>query len=1105
MGFWNWVFENWVYAQASERPLVARDELRSFRTQVAGRFGKSHWRDEGQSFEFAGDTQAQRRFARNRRLISEIRSHVYYDQPSIFSDQKPYDTRIVARVLGLASPAPVRPSIGFRIRLFFFSLLAPSPALLNVATKLMRTARTHEGRRLLYDSVVRRLIGNPGHGICVSAYLSQELDFLIRRFSGFSSFQVLFDLERRPIELLKAAYLMGARTAPELSNLVELLAEGDNPAAVLILAEAGIVSVGHPSLRAFAPTGYPLNNLEDRSDRDDLRATVRILIENEVALTDLLWLIGCRDRFDANALALRIEILRSHGVNDISTVFGKVRAKLWTTELDVLMFALIEMRVLDALHISRLSSFFSLYAAPNPTVTRALLKHGATQDDMVRCQDLIKECKDLSRDCAPRIGLLLSRNLSFADLNKCSSYLRLETYGTDRFQQFFDTLGKFNLQTPEALLAFQPSFQHFGTEQSLALRLKIASKHVPEMPLAVLAKWVERSHVVRYDSLQYLGLESGIPLGGVELLEKALRLCVVSEDLLRFLVVECDKKSIAALVNWYYEIGTNASAYSGRGNYDQSTRALFRDCMERRSFLHLSGNASALAKACCDYASAHAGQWDWSWTEQKKETHRRERDAHYGVALVKSEPYITEILNSTGGVLFSSTLLLALNGENYQASLLSLRPWIESLILGQGPRGDDLSQLEIEALCMAYGVHAEDVVRLWPKVIGREWHVEQLAVATSYDVTLVQDSYELGKFSSAYADSISTALESIALSAAMAKGVVAGGIVSLDLRRKHLVNPAATPRELWKWFGLLLGITANHEQVRPWIERSLEEMRGLLHKGGKIAELLESFRDFIAATLNDAIEQLVGQFIHSLTEADIRYLTQLLAPLSPPGQDVGDMNLEDQIRRLSLRVQTVYCRWADTVRNRVVQRSSANELRALAVLTKSPAAFFSRFSFGLCTSNNTSMWDEERYLHLLIFDPKRLRLLGMAMIYVQPIDAHFEGRQCLIVRALNTRAIDGVTINATSFIDAVFCVAAQIARANGLAAVLYPRSSTYFSNQHEIERSMRSANFTKDSRKIGAKARERLFYCEEFGAKNGAVDELYVSWNDESAELVCAN
>lgn len=149
--------------------------------------------------------------------------------------------------------------------------------------------------------------------------------------------------------------------------------------------------------------------------------------------------------------------------------------------------------------------------------------------------------------------------------------------------------------------------------------------------------------------------------------------------------------------------------------------------------------------------------------------------------------------------------------------------------------------------------------------------------------------------------------------------------------------------------------------------------------------------------------------------------------------------------------------------------------------------------------------DEERYSHLLVFDPKRLRLIGMAMVYVQSLDGHFNGRKCLIIRALNTRAIDGISINPVSFVDAIFHVAVQIAQTNGLAAVLYPRSSTYFSNQHEIERSVRQAGLTKDARTITTKSHNgRLFYCEEFGSRSGGIDELYVSWQQEQVTLAYA-
>lgn len=946
MGVWNWVFEHFVQVRASKFNAVTAQEFRNFRRYVIDGLGKK-----------LGQEDSELHTTGSRKLISRFRSHIYYEQRPMYSDRETYDKRLVARALGVSPSMPIQPSFGWLLRLYAFRMLAPTAVRLEIASMLMRKVRISEGRKQIYPSVVRRLIGHPGNEFFVSDYLSDELDFLIRRFHNFGSQKALFNLERQPIQLIKAAYLMGVRAAKDIPATLGRLAEGENPAAILILVEEGVISAEHPPLVEFSPKGYPVNNLDSVSEREEFRATVRTLKESGASLTDLLWLIGCHHRFDARALAQRLELLRRHGISNIPAVFRQIKAKLWTTELDVLKFALTEMQIAEPTHFGRLGPLFSLYSAPHPSVTQALLSFGATQENLVRCQDLIRECKDVAKDCTRRICLLLSSGLSFADLNKCSLYLRLDTYGTDRFQNFFDTLGNFKLQTREALLAFQPSFTHYEASPSLDLRLSVALAHVPDMPLTVLAQWVEKSSGVRNDSLRYIGLESGISIVSVELLEKALRVCVISVDLLRFLVEECDKRSIAALVDWYYDLGTNASAYSGRGNCDGPTRALFRDCMKRRSFLHLNGNASALAKAWCDYSSNRAGQWDWAWTEQQKEAHRLQRESHYASARDKSESIVVEILDSTDGFLFASTLLFALNGGNYKEGLLSLRPQIEKIVLGQGPGEGSLSQLQIEALSLAYGVHAEDVARLWPRVVGKEAHIAQLAVSTSYDMALVQDSYELGRVSSSYADSISSAIESFALSAALAKGMNAGGIVSLGLRWKHLANPAATPRDLWKWFGLLLGMVENHEQVRPWIERSLDDMRGLLHKGGKAAEKLESFRNFLAVTLSDAIEPAVAQFVHSLSPLEAEFLTQNLMLLRPQGEVAVGVHLEDLIRELHARVVSVYCRWIDTIRKRVLQRSAANEVHATAVLSKFPASFFARFSFGLCTSNNVAMWD----------------------------------------------------------------------------------------------------------------------------------------------------
>lgn len=160
------------------------------------------------------------------------------------------------------------------------------------------------------------------------------------------------------------------------------------------------------------------------------------------------------------------------------------------------------------------------------------------------------------------------------------------------------------------------------------------------------------------------------------------------------------------------------------------------------------------------------------------------------------------------------------------------------------------------------------------------------------------------------------------------------------------------------------------------------------------------------------------------------------------------------------------------------------------------------------------MWREERQSHLVVFDPLTKRLVGMAMLYVERIEAIDPHRTTLVMRAINT--VDGTDVryDAESVVQSFLKVAQHIALDNNMAAVAFPSDDSgqhFMSNRDDIykhvekvhadapqRRSLPRRDMTHDAAGFPAPpysvalGGSEMFYGYEHG--QGPVNTLYVMW-----------
>lgn len=1027
-----------------------------------------------------------------RAQIEAFRSFVYHNHLRD-RNQRPSDARLVAQALRMQRAVPVYSSIRNVLGFWALGAILPEKRRIALASHLLRAVGTEPGRQHLYEKFLCHLVGRRGKHGPFETYLSKGLQLALLRIDGFASQEQLHSLAGQPVDLLRASLMLGICSPSHIESAIAPIKRAVSAKPVLILVQEGILKTDFAAIMPHLDASKSHWGGPPEIDESDFLDTVRLLKAAMVPHADIASLISSNRRFDSERLQNIMAILRINGISDIATVFAGLGPRLWSIECDVLRFAFAHLKVTDATLLVQFAPLLREYSPPGHLVIDALFALGATPSNLVECQALIVEANKIYQPAVEHLATLMGPpyNLGFGELNSCAPYLRRDLGDDSRFGAFLALLDAHRLNAFDAIRHFSGCFESFGHLDGFDLRLRIAKTHLPSLPISDIANWIRANGSGNQSSLRYLGIASGLELPSLDALNKAVDLANVSANLLRYLVQERSMNNITRLHRWYYKEGIGVGSYHGGEEYDSIDRILFEDCSSRKRFYRLHDNVMALVNACWDHANRTLGPIDREWSDVVRSEYFSSRTRIVDSAKQQAAKFIPEVLNATGGTLLKSMLNIGIAGGDFAASLQELKPAMAGLMQGAGPTSDHPSDLEADCISIVYGTSESTIRKHWRGVRGYEQHLLGLKLEPAYRVNLRQERFKLKLASPAHAQAFEGNLRTLTATAAMVKEMVGNSWTDKirDLPRKQLQNNAATPRELWKWFAFVLHLGTRSEAVQAWIDYKLEAMSAVLVQPELAKAHFEEFEQFIRVTLPDAIGPAANATVESLGDPAETYPVRRRR--ANETVDLPTASGDATASAIAV-VIAAYSRWIVSVKRQFDKQEENDILQAVAVVSKHPSAFFARDAFELCSSNDTDMWSEKRHSHLLIFDHGRQRLIGMAMVYFQSIPGFFGGETCVVVRAVNTRAIEGIQLESTSFIDEVMRVAIKIGQDNGFAAVLFPQSSTHFSNQRELERAVEKAAATRKARPISSP--HPIFYCRANGANDGAVSTLFVAW-----------
>lgn len=1003
--------------------------------------------------------------------------------------------RMIRIALGLPRYAPLRPNWSKSLGFVLLGMILPERVAIGLTVSAIRATRTKEGRDYLYSRFLCRLNG------CSSLrWYGAALELALTQVEGVRSVDQLLRLTSYNQDLIAAGLQLGLRDADMLATALEPLRMRIGGPDVRVLVDERVIEHDFGALEPYLDAGkhhYSLTAIPT----EGLRATIRHLKQAGLPPARLLGLVNA-SYFEPDKLERVLQILARHGISDVTTVFDHLGPHLWSIQTDVLEYVIAELGAADGATLVQFTEVLRAYRAPAPDVARALIARGATPAQLAQCQRFLIEAGKLGRTVLERLDILMALPyaLAIADLDQCAAYLKQDEHGGSRFDDFLEVLARHQLASREAIVAFGPELDAIGQIAGVDLRLTILGRHIPLLPMEDAVAWVRSSQGGHPASLRYLGLDAGLMLSDVSDLAKVADLAKMSPCLLRYLVDERGVRTLVRLHDWYYSEGSGVDAYHGGETCDDTERLLFRDCSKRGSFYRLMDNARALVGAVSQWIDGRLVAPGPGCEQADRETYWAARASLRVVGRQAAASHIDEILAATDGILLESVLLDGLGGSDVATVLQGFAPLTASLLMGKGAAQVAPTPMALECIRLVYGASQERIESLWDQVSGFQDHLRGLSLADIYPVQLRLSTSSLAGASQAVYDGIARSLSALTQAArAASRADRSATDLLLAAPWKHMGNQAATLADLERWLAFLLKLGSASGDVAKWIDQKLDNMRAVLSAPETAAVIEREFSQFIAATLPDALADALPAYLGS-TEFVMRQdeLRALAAK-----RKLDPAQLPEAVRAMVELVLKVAGRLPAQLRAAMTKSEGGEEFRGHAVVSKDPAAFFAKDAFELCSKDDTQMWAELRHSHLLIFDPRRKRLVGMAMLYVQSIPGYADNGRCLVIRAVNVGTVGLRKFDPVSVLDETKRIAIEIARANGLEAILFPQGSTHFSNQDDIVKALHKSQFGKHARPLTLQG--GVFYCREHGRQRDAFQKLQLAWertgDDHSAQI----
>lgn len=1027
--------------------IVQLNGYRKFRAEALKNSGASRRQDLHRHYDY---DESPHPYLALREQVRQIREWVS-DHVQILLDENPEAELYIRRTLHIPVAVPLIPENWSAFRKFgqwFVPLRLTWPKVRRVMTQV----KTFEGRAYLYDSLYKRVLGFNSFGQDV--YYSAGLDAALRYLDAPSVPEVR-DLQAVDPRWVRMANHFGLHKTAEVLPYARYGHRRLEGELAWILVQEKIVN----SAEEFDWLTYKESRDYNRREttaatRHVIRRMLRLMLSHDIAREQIAAIFHHQiSAFNPEYLSENLNKLNAAGLSNLTAIFELSKSLLWRAKPGVWSYVIDEVEARTPDEIARFKRLLESSIVPSIPLIRLLKALGASQGNLPQCQSLILEIGRRTDGLVPltQIQLLAGapHSLSVEQIAQCIDYLD-EPDGLD---DYLEVLVRHGYGNATGVMAFQVCYKRTRSA-SLDQWLGVLGDRGKDQSLEAVAEWVRQAIQGGHnDAYQYLIHSVGLP--DFWHLQRAEPIVRFGRGILKFLVQQKGLTSVQAIRDWYFQAhGVQDLHHWGATNATYSL--LLDDAYNRNNFAFVENNDVCIGSVIRERVVRQLGHRPYPADEATQAAYDQAHAALIAAGHTVLTPILPTILAQTGGILLKSVIRHAWEPPSVlQAQLAALAPLIDQLLAGSGPSNAQLTEMEADAIAMLYRTTAGSVDSTWTKVHGRQPHLAGLKLRHPY---VMEWSGAIRELQSPLERSSLLALAQAKLHSDKYSSYRSEHIFDAckHLRAKRLKQSASDPWSLAAHLGVLFAIASRDALVGQWMAQDLEATVHMPQEGPDVVERLEQLDKMFSSTLPDALDCHVDAFIQRFSEVDATFLaTRLIGEAALPSGASGQVQLREALSKTREVVVPVCQRWVMRERRKFSKGKSGKQTTSLnAILSKHPASFFAKHAADLCTRHNTEMWDESRHAHLVVFDPKQRRLVGMALIYFEAIAALHPTRNCLIIRAINPMEDMLATHTTVSIVDAFFNVAIQIATDNDLAAVAFPAhcGAHLLSNLRSVEK-----------------------------------------------------
>ncbi|SDU40569.1 MULTISPECIES: hypothetical protein [Pseudomonas fluorescens group] len=1004
---------------------------RAFRAKVLKSFEVSRFQDKHWHSDYEDKPHP---FLALREQVRQMREWIR-DNVHPLLDETPTAEPYIRRALCIPATVPLIAEEWSAFRKFgqwFVPLRLTWPHVRSVMTQV----KTFEGRSYLYDNHFKRVLGFNRFG--QNVYYSPSIDASLRCLEPPSA-PGAKDLQVMDPQWIQVAHHFGLYKVAEVlpyAHYGHRRLEGE--LAWILVREKIVTSAEEFDWLVYKESRDYQRRETNAATRHVIRRMIRLMLGYGIAREQIAGIFHHQiSAFNPAYLSANLNSLKSAGVGDLNAVFEVSKSLLWRAKPGIWSCVVDEVMARTPTEIARFKRLLQSSTTPSIPLIRVLKALGATVEKLPQCQSLILAISQRTEGIVPlaEIQLLAGApySLSIEQIAQCTDYL----HEPDKLSDYLRVLLQYGYGNALGVMAFQVCYK--GTRPTELDRwLGVLDSRGKDQSLEAVAEWIRQAlQGGNSDAYQYLSQSVGLP--DFWHMQRAEPIVKFGRGILSFLVQQKGLTSVQAIREWYFH-AHGVHDLRSWGSTDATYTLLLDDAYNRNNFSFVENNNACISSAIRERTVQQLGRRPYPADDAAQAAYDQSYATLNATEHSALLPILPMILAETGGILLSSVLRHAWEPPLVlRNQLAALTPLIDELLAGGGPSCTQLGEMEADAVAMLYRTTTNSVSCTWPEVYGCQSHLSALVLRQNYVMEWVSAIREL---KAPLERSSLLALEHAKLYADKFSPYRSEHIFDACkyLRAKRLKQSASDPWSLAAHLGVLFAAAHRDSLAGQWIAQDLETIVHMPQEGPDVVERLEQLDKMFSSTLPDALDCHVDTFVRRFSETDAAFLaTRLIGEVDLPPDSSGHVQLREALRQTQKIVLEVCQRWVMRERKKFSKGKSAKMATQLnAILSKHPASFFAKHAADLCTRNNTKMWNEPRHAHLVVFDPKQRRLVGMALVYFEPIAALHPTRNCLIIRAINPMDDMLATHSTASIVDAFFDVAIQVAYDNGLAAVAFP-------------------------------------------------------------------